>query len=91
MLGDFCLQLLRTWGTTVLPCFGLSLGLWIIYLDPSFIHSYKAVKNPTVSHWNWSKMACEPRTQKRKVISGGLLIYYSHFYSSFIHQYKILK
>jgi hypothetical protein len=31
------------WGATVPPFLGLFFGLWIMHIDPSFIHSYTTV------------------------------------------------
>jgi hypothetical protein len=43
-----CLMISVSWtslarGTTMSPFFGFFFGLWIIYMDPSFVHSYETV------------------------------------------------
>jgi hypothetical protein len=57
-----------------------------IYMDSSFIHSYKTFKNPTGSRRNWSKMACETSTRSR--FSSALRHSGTHLAESFL-MYKI--
>jgi hypothetical protein len=57
-----CLEHLWTCGTTASPFSVLFFGFSIVLMDPSFIHSYEMVKNPSGSRWNLSKVASEAST-----------------------------